>query len=267
MWFSADTFVLLLAQAACIAAPAAGVPRWAERFTSRGWALVAPVSIALVIGAIAVIPSTAQLLTWVALILVPLGAALAFGWAAHGARPPLALLAIPLLALAWAVQDERVGQSAAAILIAASAITAGRLLAGVAPLRLLEAGVVVMAIVDSVLVFSGQLQGPNSVLVAASPGAGLPQLQSAAFGSAGLGYGDLFAAAVVGGIFAVRGEPRLAAGAALVAVALVWDQLFLVREILPATVPPALVLLAFGAYRYAVSKGCERLPAQSGLAR
>ena len=36
-----------------------------------------PLSIAVVVGAIAVIPSTADALTWVALILVPAGAALA----------------------------------------------------------------------------------------------------------------------------------------------------------------------------------------------
>src|SRR4051812_8495788 len=247
MWFSGDSLVLTLAQAACVALPAAGLPLWAARFKSNGWALVAPVSIALVIGAIALLPSAADALTWIALILVPVGAALAFGWAAHGARAPLALLAVPLLIAAWTLQDERVGQAAATVLIAGSAVTVGRLLAGVAPLRLLKAGIVVMAIVDSVLVFSGNLEGPNSVLVAASPGPGLPQLQSAAFGAAGLGYGDLFAAAAVGGILAVERAPQLLAAAALVGVTLVWDQLFLVYDILPATVPPALVMIIFAA--------------------
>ena len=104
MWFSADNLVLLAAQSACVALPAAGVPRWAERLRSRAWALVAPVSIALVVGAIAVIPFTADVLTWVALVLVPIGCALALGWAMHGARPWLAVLAAPLLALAWASQ-------------------------------------------------------------------------------------------------------------------------------------------------------------------
>src|SRR5689334_4689823 len=113
----------MLAQAACIALPAAGVPLWARRFGSRGWALVAPLSIAIVIGGIALVPSTAQLLTWVALLLVPLGAALAFGWAAHGARWPLAALVLPLLAAAWLLRGDRVGDAAATLLIAASAVT------------------------------------------------------------------------------------------------------------------------------------------------
>jgi hypothetical protein len=243
VWFDGDNFVLTLVQAACLALPAAGLPLWAARFRSRGWALVAPLSIAVVIAAINALPSSADVLTWVALLLVPPGAALALGWAAHGARRPLAWLAGPLLALAWAGPESHAGQLAATILIAGSAVTVGRLLAGVAPLRLLKAGIVGMAIVDSVLVFSGQLEAPNSVLVAASPGPGLPQLQSASFGGAGLGYGDLFAAAVVGGILAVERGPQLAAAAGLIAVSLAWDQLFLVYDLLPATVPPALVLV------------------------
>jgi hypothetical protein len=244
VWFARDNFVLTIAQAACIALPAAGLPVWAERYRARGWALVAPLSIAVVIGAIALIPQTADVLAWVALILVPIGAALAFGWAAHGARPPLALLAVPLLALAWALRDDHVGQAAATILIALSAVTAGRLVAGVAPLTLVKVGVVVMAIIDSILVFSNQLQGPDAVLIAASPGAGLPQFQSLTFGHAILGYGDVFAAAVVGAVLAIERGPIIAAAVGLLVVSLAWDQLFLVYDVLPATVPPAIVLLA-----------------------
>jgi hypothetical protein len=253
LWFSADSFVLTLVQAACIALPAAGLPLWARRYRARGWALIAPLSIAVVIGAIALIPQTADLLTWVAFVLVPLGAALAFGWAARGARKPLALLAAPLLALAWALPHARLGHAAAAVLIAASAITAARLVAGVAPLTLLKVGVVVMAVIDSILVFSNELQGPNAVLEAASPGHGLPQLQSLAFGHAGLGYGDVFAAAVVGAILAIERGPQLAAAVGMVIVTLAWDQLFRIYDVLPATVPPAIVLVVAWARTQRVS--------------
>jgi hypothetical protein len=58
-----------------------------------------------------------------------------------------------------------------------------------------------------------------------------------------MGYGDFFAAAVVGGILAAEGRRQLPAALALVAVALAWDQLFLVVDLLPATVPPAIVLV------------------------
>ena len=53
-----------------------------------------------VVGTIALFPSTADALTWIALILVPIGGALALGWAMRGARPWLAALAAPLLAIA-----------------------------------------------------------------------------------------------------------------------------------------------------------------------
>ena len=193
------------------------------------------------------------MLTWVALLLVPAGCALALGWAARGARPIHAGLAVPLLALAWAAPDTRVGEISTIVLIAGSAVTLGRLLAGAAPLPLLKAGVIAMAVVDAWLVFSGRLQTPNAVLVAASPGLGLPQLQSAAFGTAGLGYGDFFAAAVLGGIVAAERGPQLAAAVGMVVVSLCWDQLFLVYDVLPATIPPAVVLAAL-----------QRTPSHSG---
>ena len=90
MWFSASNLVLVVAQAACVALPAAGLPAWTERFRGRGWALILPLSIAVVVAAIALVPFTADVLTWVALLLVPPGGALALGWAARGARPAAA---------------------------------------------------------------------------------------------------------------------------------------------------------------------------------
>jgi hypothetical protein len=249
MWFSADNLVLTLAQAACVALPAAGLGAWARRFRTGAWALVLPLSIAVVVVAIATLPTTADVLTWVALLLVPPGCALALGWAARGARPWLAVLAAPLLAVAWTMQDDRAGQVATTLLIVGSAVTLGRLLAGAAPLSLLKAGVVAMAAVDAYLVFSNKLQAPNAVLNAAVPAEGLPRLQTGMFDGARLGYGDFFAAAVVGGILAAERGPQVAAAAATVAVSLAWDQLFLVYDVLPATIPPAVVLLGVEGWR------------------
>ena len=246
---SSDNLVLTAAQAACVALPAAGLPAWTERLRTRAWALVLPLSIAVVVAAIALVPTTADVLTWVALLLVPPGAALALGWAARGSRPWLAALAAPLLAVAWALPDTRVGQVATIVLIAGSAVTLGRLLAGAAPLTLVKAGVVAMAAIDAWLVFTNRLQAPNELLVAAAPGLGLPQLQSAGFGAAGMGYGDFFTAAVVGGILAAERSPQLVPAVALLGVSLAWDQLFLVYDVLPATIPPAVVLLAVEAWR------------------
>jgi hypothetical protein len=248
VWFSEHTLVLTIAQASCIALAAAGLPAWAERFRGSGWAVILPLSIVVVIGAIALVPNTADALTWTALVLVPVGCALGLGWAMRGARPGLAALVAPLLAVAIATPTSNVGQLAILVLIAGSAVTAGRLLVGVAPVELVKAGVIVMAIVDSILVFSGNLQHPNDVLVAAAPGHGLPQLQSASFAGAGMGYGDFFAAAVVGAALAAQCRPRLAFAAVMVLAALAWDQLFLLYDVLPATVPPALALIAAELY-------------------
>ncbi len=244
MWFDWDNLVLLIVQAACVAVPAAGLPRRLARYRGSAWALVLPVSIVAVVGGISLAPGTADVLTWIALIGVPIGAALAFGWAARGAQPPLAVLAVALLALAWAAQDEWYGQLARTILVAASAVTVGRLLAGGTPLGLLKAAVYAMAILDAWLVFSGSLEQPNSVLVAASPGADLPRLQSAAFNGFSVGYGDYLQAAVVGAILAAERRPQVIAAAATLLIAIAWDQLFLVYDVLPATIPPALALLA-----------------------
>jgi hypothetical protein len=244
MWFEWHSVALSCVQAACVALPAAGLPAWLARFRGRAWALVLPLSIAVVVLVIALLPQSADAFTWIALLLVPPGCALALGWASHGARPPLALLAVPLLALAWAFQGRPAGDVATTLLVAGSAVTLGRLLAGAAPLSLLKAGVIAMAAVDAYLVFSGQLEAPNAVLIAAKPGLGLPQLQSALFGGASLGYGDFFAAAVTGGILAMEGVRQPRAALATLVLALCWDQLFAFYDVLPATIPPALVLIA-----------------------
>jgi len=249
VWFSADNFVLTCVQAACLALPAAGVPLWARRFRTGAWALVLPASIGVVVAAIATLPETADALTWVALLLVPPGCALALGWAARGARPWLAVLAAPLLAVAWTMQDERAGHVATTLLVAGSAVTLGRLLAGAAPLSLLKAGVIAMAAIDAYLVFTNRLQAPAAVLNAAEPGPGLPRLQTGVLGGASLGYGDFFAAAVVGGILAAERGPQLVAAIAMLPVTLAWDQLFLVYDLLPATIPPAIVLVGAEAWR------------------
>src|SRR3954451_22801726 len=246
MWFEGHNFVLSVAQAACVALPAAGLPPRLARFGGRAWALVLPLSIAAVVGAIALVPDSADVLTWVALLLVPPGCALARGGAAPGARPWLALLALPLLVAAWAWQDAPSGELAGVLLIAGSAVPPVRLLAGAAPLPRLKIGVVAMAAVDAYLVFSNQLQAPNATLVAAAPSLGLPKLQSAGVDGAGLGYGDFFAAAVVGGILAAERGPQLAAALATLVVTLCWDQLFALYDVLPATIPPAIVLVVAG---------------------
>ncbi len=258
MWFDLSNLGLNVLQAACVALPAAGLPLWLHRARQGAWTLVLPLSIAVTVAVIGLVPASADVYTWVALLGVPVGCALALGWAARGARWPLAALAAPLLAVAWAAQDDLAGELATDLLIVGSAVTLGRLIAGGAPLTLVKVALVAMAVVDAVLVFSGELAQPAAVLNAAEPAPGLPQLQTGILEGSSLGYGDFLAAAVLGGVLACEDAPPWPYALALLLVSFAWDQLFLVVDLLPATVPPAIVLLLHEARRLR--------PAQAGKA-
>jgi hypothetical protein len=264
IWFQADNAVLTVAQAVCVALPAAGLPAWLA-FARRGaWTLVLPLSIIVCVAVIGLIPASADVYTWAALILVPIGAALALGWAMHGARWALAPLAAALLAVAWIWQDAWTGELATDLLILLSTVTLGRLLAGAASLTLVKLALVAMAIVDAILVFSGELAGPNATLVAAVPAPGLPQLQAGVFHFSSLGYGDFLAAAVLGGILAIERAPQWRWALVVLLVSFAWEQLFLVVDLLPATVPPAIVLVLREAIvRYRTRPSSVRMSAQA----
>ncbi len=235
---------LLVLQASVVAAPRA-VPRIAavERLSGRGWALVPIGSIVAVVFAIRYVSDTATGLTYVALVAVPPLAAMALGWAMRGGRPGLAILVAPLFALAWAVPTALTGEAAAALLSALSCVTLGVLLAAVTPARWLKAGIVLMAVADTWLVVSDLLQSPNAALIAAHPAAGLPRLQSGTFGSAVMGYGDLFVAALLGAVMAHDWRLQRAAALLTLVLAAAFDLLFFFVSELPATVPVAVALL------------------------
>jgi hypothetical protein len=241
--------VMLAVQASLVGLTGAGVPAWVRRFATARWALVLPLSIGVVIAAIALLPDVADVLTWVALLLVPPGAALGLGWAMRGARPAFALFAVPLFVLAWGWQTAPSGQLAGLALTALSCVTLGRLLAGVAPGPWLKVGIVAMAIVDAILVFSNGLEQPNAVLNAAVPAPGLPQLQYENFGPGNLGYGDLFVAGVLGGVLAVEGARAWRWAFVTWVLAEAFTLLFYVTDTLPATVPVAVALLIREALR------------------
>ena len=238
---------LSLAQGGLVALPRPLAPARLERLRDRRWAIVPPLSvIAFVFIARAAEHASAQGLTYLALVGVPVLAALALGWLIHGARPRLALLVPALFALAWVDRSGLAGEAAALLLSALSCAALGTLLAAVTPPRWLAAGIVAMAAADTALVVSDLLQAPNNALNAARPAAGLPQLQSAVFGTAVMGYGDLFIAGALGGLLALAaGRALQLRGALLTAVfALAFDLLFFVLDELPATVPVAAALIA-----------------------
>jgi drug/metabolite transporter superfamily protein YnfA len=238
--------LLSIAQGALVAVPRApAIPRLA-RLNARRWAAIPAASvIGFVFIARAAERASAQGLTYLALGAVPVLAALALGWLSRGARPARALLVLPLFALAWADRSGLAGEGAGLVLSALSCVALAMLLAAVTPPGWLAAGIVAMALADTALVVSDLLQRPNDVLNAAHPAAGLPRLQSAAFGRAVMGYGDLFVAAVLGALLAgTEGRSLQLRAARLAAVlALVFDLMFFVVNELPATIPVALTLI------------------------
>ncbi len=238
--------MLSLCQGLVVSLPRAWSPAWMIRLRSRLWALVPALSILgfVAVGSLAERDS-AQALTYIALVAVPVLAALALGWLMRGARPALALLVVPLFALAWVDRGALVGQGAGVLLSALSCVALGALIAGVTPARWLALGIVAMACADTALVVSDLLQAPNNALNAAHPVGGLPRLQAEVFGSAVMGYGDLFVAGVFGGLLAAATDrSRQLTGALLVALlAVAFDFLFFVVDELPATVPVASALV------------------------
>jgi hypothetical protein len=240
--FALSIGVLSLVQAVLVAAPRPPSAPLLAGLRSRTWALVLPLSIVIVVGSIALESTVAHYLTYLALVAVPPLAALALALVVRGARPPLALLAIPLFALAWAARGSLSGQTAALTLSALACVSLGWMLACLVPGRWLKLGIYAMAAIDAWLVGSSLLQEPNAILNAAAPGAGLPRLQLASFGSALMGFGDIFIAATLGAVLAVDRRLQLT-GAALVALlAVAFDLLFFAVDSLPATVPIALAL-------------------------
>ena len=236
--------------------------RWIKRLRGPVWAIVPVASIVGVIFTIRYVSDTAQGLTYVAVVAVPPLAAIALAWAA---RPENRITATRVVGAAvWAAAlfaissgHGLLSQTGGSLLSALSCVTLGVLLAAVAPSRWLKLGIVAMAVADVWLVASDLLQHPNEVLVNAHPapllGASLPRLQSEAFGTVSMGYGDLFIAALLGAVLASSGRPQWPAALLTLAFAAAFDLLFFVVNELPATVPVALALV--------VLEALERMPA------
>jgi hypothetical protein len=271
-WISIS--LLSLAQGAVVAIPRPARPPGGAahdaptRLRARAWGAVPPASVILFVAvASGAQHASAQALTYLALGAVPLLAAFALWWPRTRAGAWAALAVPTLFALAWSDRGALPGEAGALALTALSCVALGTLLAIVTPPRWLFAGIVAMAISDTALVVSDLLQKPNSALNAAHPAAGLPRLQSAVLGSAVMGYGDLFIAAVLGALLARTAGRTLQRRAALLvaALALCFDGLFFFVDELPATVPVALALLLLSARRQAAAR--RRARARGGEER
>ncbi len=252
--FSISIAVLGVVQAGLVALPVSrSLPTALARLGGRWWALIPAGSIVFVVAVIELSSDAATWLTYLALVAVPPLAALALGTLIRGGHRVWAWWAVPLFALAWATPNSLAGEAAATALTGLACVSLGWLLVSAVSGRWVRVGVYAMAALDTVYVSADLLQGPNAVLNAAAPAAGLPALQTVHFGSAVMGFGDLFIAGVVGCLLAVDGtnmslyrgksaRRQRVAAALVVLLALGFDLLFFAVDELPATVPVAAAL-------------------------
>jgi hypothetical protein len=238
--------ILSVIQGGLVAVPAPWP--WAEgrlrRFRSGWWAFLPLASLVGVAYGLTRVADAPQGLTYLALVAVPVLAAVALGWSMRGARPVLAAGVVPLFAVAWADPSGLSGEAAALALTALSCISLGVILVGLAPAGVVKLGIVAMAAVDVALVVNDQLQRPNSVLGAAHPVAQLPRLQSVVFGTALMGYGDLFVAGLAGALLARNRRLQNRVALLVIVLAVVGDLAFFRVTEFPATVPVAVAVVA-----------------------
>src|SRR5436305_10201434 len=226
MSFAVSIAALSLIQASLVWLPGSrATPPGLASIRSRWLAVIPAASIAVVIAAVSADHLTANLLTYLALVAVPPLAAIALAGVCRGARPSLSLLVAPLFAIAWAASGTLAGEACALALSGLACVTLGSWLVAVVPSGWLKLGIYAMAAIDATLVMADLLQSPNAVLAGAAPGAGLPQLQSEVFGSAMLGFGDLFIAATLGALLLRDRRPQFPAVAMAAAIALGFDLL------------------------------------------
>lgn len=238
--FWPSDLVLITVQAGLVIGPRPGVPAFLHRLRTGAWAWALPISLGGTIALVAAFPELAPSFTYLSLVALPV---LAIPSLATWRGPALGVAgAAALFAVSWTAQGSLWGQAAAVAITALSCATLASYLCAVAPPPLLKVAIVVMAVLDAYLVFGKLLEAPNNAINAASPGSGLPQLQFAAFGSALVGYGDLFIAATLGGVLVSRAGRRRGAVVVL-GCAAVFDLLFLFVGTLPATVPVAVALV------------------------
>lgn len=250
MPFWPSILILSVLQGLLVAVP--GVWEWPERHLSRlrsgWWALIPVGSLLAVAFGLTRIAAAPDQLTYLALLAVPVCAAVSLGWAMHGARPMYGVLVLPLFALVWALPSALLGQVAATLLTALSCVSLAGVLVAVTPSGLVRVGVVVMAVVDAVLVFGNQLTVSNNLLIQAHPIAQLPRLQAVLFGSAAMGYGDFFIACVVGALVVRQPARQWKLTLVIVGLAVACDVGFLWTTELPATVPIAVGLVGSDVY-------------------
>ena len=240
--------VLVLLQAAIVAVvrdPGA-LPR------IRRHALLGLLPLVLIGGMVIVLgawPRGVELATALAAVAVPV-LALAAGWHVRRWAVPLAVAAPLLWLAAWRLAPGPWPDLAGDLLIVLAAAALGRLTGWVSPRGALVVGILIATGVDIWQVANIQVQPVAQALGAAVPPRGLPSLQELRMQGATMGWGDAYIAALVGAIVAASRRATIAAVAGCAVGGILLGLLFAWVQFVPATVPPALGLIAAGAVEH-----------------
>jgi hypothetical protein len=181
-------------------------------------------------------------LAWLATAATPVLAALS--GRLLGIRRPWATvpLAAALYVFTWQVSSPA-GEAAGVLLIGMACLALAAALAAVTPRASIEAGLVVLAIVDVILVWgTPEVTATTTTLAGTTLPHALPALQEPTFGSAVMGWLDLLAPALLGAVVDPRARVRAAVTTGLAAGA--WGLLLAVTSTIPATVPVLAGLVA-----------------------
>jgi hypothetical protein len=172
-----------------------------------------------------------------------------------------AVLAAAAWVVAWRV-DGIPADVAGVVLICGACLTLAAVIGSFTPPWALAAGLVVLAIVDAILVFSGQVHPGTEALHAVVPvGAGgrpLPALQDATLDRALFGWLDILAPALCAVLLTGPARRRLVAAALTAVASLTFGLLLAVSDQVPGTVPPLVAVAVWFVTR--------RSTAGSGLA-
>jgi hypothetical protein len=228
-------------QGAIVALPHPAALERLGSLRSPAWALVAPGSLIVGTFGVLALPPLASGLAVLAAIATPVLAAIAVVAVVHGRQRSLLLVPLALGVVA-AVGSGWPGQLAASLLTALGCLTLGAAMVRLTPARWLHIGVLSVGAVDVLLLALGVGQPAAELLREALGGTMHPAFDHATLGDFAVDYPDLVLAAVLGGVVAGRAIQQPAA--VLVAIlAAAYGALFAVADMLPATVPLALVLV------------------------
>ncbi len=222
------------------------LPRSPRRVALRiphTWAAILPPGAFLAtVAGLATHPSLALLVVAIAAVGVPALGALAMAGHARGGRPVRAVLVVPLLLLAG-LRVGVAGELAVLMLVMLSCVALGSLLAAVANVRALVVAAVLVAALDLALVHVGGIRVATAALLDARAGA-MPDFAQPVLGHMTIGYGDFFVAALAGAIAARRPRHQWVVALATTCFAFTQYALSTDGDLMPATVPVAVALLA-----------------------